>query len=143
MKRDIFGELGEVLREMGGPGSGHHGHAGVKGQRGGSAPSSGGALVGTAGIQNMSFSRHVIGGGKGKSRKRVMVKSTSGPFDVLAVSDLEDEKYLLTEDEMKEYLEKSALLGRTEGLGSIRFVPTHADIHGKKWAARTPTITSL
>jgi len=39
--RDIFGEISEVLTEMGGATSGHYGHAGRPGQRGGSAPSGG------------------------------------------------------------------------------------------------------
>ena len=41
MSRDLFGEVGAILIEMGGPGSGHWGHRGRKGKRGGSAPSRG------------------------------------------------------------------------------------------------------
>ena len=34
------------IRKLGGPGSGHHGHKGIPGRRGGSAPSGGGGVVG-------------------------------------------------------------------------------------------------
>ncbi len=41
MKWDIFKETQEVLREMGGKGSGHYRHRGRKGKRGGSTSSKG------------------------------------------------------------------------------------------------------
>lgn len=41
---DIFKETREVLKEMGGKKSGHWGHRGRKGKRGGSAPSKGGGV---------------------------------------------------------------------------------------------------
>ena len=34
-----------VIEEKGGPGSGHHGHAGRQGKRGGSLPGTGGGLT--------------------------------------------------------------------------------------------------
>jgi len=38
----------KLLKKLGGPGSGHHGHAGRPGKRGGPAPSSGGASIGVS-----------------------------------------------------------------------------------------------
>lgn len=48
MSRDLFAEVGAILTEMGGPGSGHWGHRGRKGKRGGSARSRAGAPAGGA-----------------------------------------------------------------------------------------------
>lgn len=116
---DIFKETREVLTEMGGKGSGHRGHKGGyggKGNPGGSKPSKG------RGLALRNFSRHVIGGGKGKSRKRVIVKAQYGNTTVKAMANLEDEKYLPTPDQMHNYLSNSRLFMDTT-VDNITFVP--------------------
>lgn len=109
--------LGE-FRQMGGPGSGHHGHKGRKGKRGGSARSRAGGVA----VSKPEFVRHVIGGGTGKSRKRVVIKGEYEGKTVMGAANLEDEKYLATPDEMHEYVSKSVLFADS-AVGTVTFVP--------------------
>jgi hypothetical protein len=74
MNWDIFAEVANIVKviEKGGPGSGHHRHKGIKGHRGGSAPSKAGKFSQQTVDEALKFVRSLTAtGGPGSSQQEL------------------------------------------------------------------------